>query len=428
MSTQLNSIGGTRLRAGGFHSAASEAPHVARRQRIQLACLLIGCAIVTAPLFYCGATQLIESDHHLHIGLIQKGIDTGIWPVHFLFPFAVYVVSGFSRDVAPLSVALTATLTVCFLAKAWLTYGALAGRHSLVPGLPREVSGLRTHATVLLLVSAALLVAAPVVRPWWTNRVYLGQISPNVWHNPTSIVCWPLAIVLFFVADAFLRSGRVRLLVPLGLLSALSVMAKPNYFLAFAPVFGLFALWRFKFSRTLLLSQLVLLPTLLLLAWQLSASFDGEDAMRPERQIAFLPFAAWRIYSDSIVLSLLFSLAFPLSYVVLCRRSLQFRSSLVLAWGVMLSAILWAACFAEVSTVDGAVDNHFNFSWGAHLAIFVLFLVTAMDMLRNPVAMQALRRHASAGWQARVPWWLLGAHAVSGIYWIIRQAAGRGFV
>ena len=149
--------------------------------------------------------------------------------------------------------------------------------------------------------------------------------------------------------------------------------------------------------------------------------------MRPGRHIAWMPLSVWRIHSNFIPLSLLFSLAFPLSYLIVFRRSLQNRELLLFAWGVLLCALVWTGCFAEVRNIDGIVDGDFNFSWGSHLSIFVLFLVTAMDMIENPAAISAIGRSSAGVSIARLPWWLLGAHTVSGVYWIVRQAIGRGF-
>jgi hypothetical protein len=277
------------------------------------------------------------------------------------------------------------------------------------------------------MMTMALMLAAPVVRPWRINHVYIGQISPNLWHNPTSLVCWPLAISLFFAANHFLSVRNVRTLAVIAVLALLSVLAKPNYFLAFAPVFGLVGLRRLGLSRLWILSQLAMLPTVTVLYWQLTASFNGPGAMRPDRAIAWAPLEAWHFHSNSILLSLLFSIAFPLSYVVVFRRSITNGPLLTFAWLVMLSALAWTACFAEISTVDGSVDGDFNFSWGSHLSLFLLFLVTAIDMCCNPTARKALERHAIGRWQARLPWWLLGAHAASGIFWVVRQAVGRGY-
>lgn len=398
-----------------------------RAHLINLGWLLAGSLLVSVPLFYRGLFGMIVADHDVHVRIIQHAVEEGVWPAHFLFQALVYGLSGFSRDFIPLAWAALALLTACVVAKAWLSYVLLV-RHC--PPLPTATladnHGL-SHATLLALVTAALMLSAPIVRPWSTNRVYLGQISPNIWHNPTSILCWPLVILLFFAAAAFLRSGRFRELVAVGSLAALSVLAKPNYFLAFAPVYGLLALRRFGVSWVWLLSQVALVPTVMLLYWQLTASFDGPSAMRPGMHIAWMPLSAWRIHSHSIPLSVLFSLAFPLSYWWVFRRRVQNRGLLLFAWGVMLSALVWTSCFAEVRTSDGIVNGDFNFSWGSHLSLFVLFLVTAMDMIDNPAAMSAIGRNSIGGRIATLPWWLLGAHAASGMLWIVRQIIGRGY-
>ncbi len=93
----------------------------------------------------------------------------------------------------------------------------------------------------------------------------------------------------------------------------------------------------------------------------------------------------------------------------------------------MLSALIWTGCFAEVYDRDGKVNGDFNFSWGSHLSLFVLFLVTAMDMTANPAAMNAISRNPLGERSERLPWWLLGAHAASGVVWISRQLIGEGY-
>lgn len=394
---------------------------------INLSYLLAGSLMIGVPMFYLGLWDVIISDHDAHVRLLQRGIEDGIWPVHFLFPALVYGLSGFSHDLASLARAALVLLAACVIAKAWLTYGLLVRRCPRLGTATYEDSLGMSHATFLVCVAAALLLSAPIVRPWRTGHVYLGQVSPNIWHNPTSILCWPLVLLLFFAADDFLRAGRVRAIVAVGSLSALSVLAKPNYFLAFAPVYGLLGMRRFGVSRILFWSQAALIPTVMLLYWQLVGSFDGTTAMRPGKHIAWMPLAAWHGHSSSIGLSLLFSLAFPLSYLMVFRRTLQNRDLILFAWGVMLCALAWAAGFAEVNDVDGTVDPDFNFSWGAHLSIFVLFLVTAMDMIGNPAAMSPRGVGPSVGRLVRLPWWLLGAHAASGTYWIVRQLIGKGY-
>jgi hypothetical protein len=402
------------------------APTYLRAHWVNFGWLLAGSLLVSIPLFYRALSGQIVADHEVHVRLIQRGVETGIWPAHFLFHAIVYGLSGFRHDFVSLACAALVVLTMCVIAKSWLTYVLLVRHGRRLPNPAFEDAYGLSHTTLLVLVTATLMLSAPIVRPWWTHRIYLGQISPNIWHNPTSVVCWPLVILLFFAAVAFVRRGRPRELVAVGLLSAASVLIKPNYFLAFAPVYTLLTLRRFGLSRIWLLSQAALIPTVMLLCWQVATSFLGPNAMRPDLHIAWMPLAVWHIYSNSILVSLMFSLAFPLSYLVIYRRSLQNRDMLLFAWAVMLCALAWTGCFAEVHA-DGTLDGDFNFSWGSHLALFVLFLVTAIDMLDSPAAMSSIARSPAAGRIARLPWWLLGAHGASGALWIVRQAIGRGY-
>lgn len=402
--------------------ATAPAAGAARGNAMALCCLLAGCAAVSGLLFYRGLFGQILSDHDEHIRFAQRGAQEGIWPVHFLYPVLVHAVSGFRADFNSMAWGALVVLTASVMLKAWLTYVVLT-RECAATSLTTLENKLHLPQAVLVAgLAGVLLLAAPVARPWWINRIYLGQISPNVWHNPTSVLCWPLAILLFFAGSEFLRTGRRRMLAAVMLLAAASVLAKPNYFLAFAPVFGLLALSRFGVSRNMMLAAAALLPTVGILVWQLATSFSGPMAMRPDLQIVFRPLAAWHLHSNWIAISLLFSLAYPLAYLAVYRRQLKHRELFVFAWGVMFAALVWAVCFAEVSRVDGHVDFDFNFSWGAHLSLFVLFVVTTIDLVENAPFANAARPSL-----ASLPWWLLGAHAASGVLWIARQAIGRGF-
>lgn len=418
----------SRLRIGQAWSATPRSTCSGpRRHWLNLSLLMAGSVLVSVPLFYRALFGMIVSDYDVHVRLIQRGVEEGIWPAHFLFQAIVYGLSAFSHDYASLAWAALVLLTACVIAKVWLSYALLIRHCPRRPAASLEDTFGLSRAALLAVVTAALLLSGPIVRPWSTDPIYLGQISPNVWHNPTSVLCWPLVILLFFAADAFLRSGRLRELVAIGSLAGLSVLAKPNYFLAFAPVYFLLALRRFGVSRVWLLSQLALVSTMALLCWQLTASFDGTHAMRPGLHIAWMPLAGWRIHSNSIPLSLCLSLAFPLSYLLVFWRTVQNRDMLLFAWGVMLSALIWTSCFAEVYDHDGTVNGDFNFSWGSHLSLFVLFLVTAIDMIDNPAAMNAIGRNPLRACIERLPWWLLGAHAASGMLWIFRQVIGEGY-
>ncbi|MEX0679210.1 MAG: hypothetical protein WD063_19195, partial [Pirellulales bacterium] len=214
-----------------WDAAAPLASSRYRRHWINLGWLLAGGLVVSVPLFYRAAFGLIVADHDVHVRLIQRGIEQGVWPVHFMFHAIVYGLAGFNQDYVHLAWAAVVLLTTCVIAKAWLTYALLVRHGPRLETASFEDGYGVSQATLLVLVTAMLMLSAPIVRPWFAHRIYLGQISPNIWHNPTTIVCCPLVILLFFAAARFLRLGRLGDLVAVGLLAALSVLAKPNYFL-----------------------------------------------------------------------------------------------------------------------------------------------------------------------------------------------------
>ena len=157
------------------------------------------------------------------------------------------------------------------------------------------------------------------------------------------------------------------------------------------------------------LTHVVFMPAVAILAWQWIGSYQGSNVLRGERHIAWMPFAVWRLYSSSILVSLLCSLAFPLAYGLLYHRRLQNREMLLFAWGVLGCAILWAACLAEVSTRDGRIDESFNFLWGAHLSVYLVFLATAIDLFNNDSLMLERSSEQFSEHVAKLPWWIFGA-------------------
>ena len=67
----------TRRHHGALVRPANElAWPVPKQHTVNLAWLLAGCVLVTAPLFYCALFRFIESDHDLHVRLLQRGLES----------------------------------------------------------------------------------------------------------------------------------------------------------------------------------------------------------------------------------------------------------------------------------------------------------------------------------------------------------------
>ena len=120
------------------------------------------------------------------------------------------------------------------LAPAWMTADLLGRR--------RTVSTARDRPT-----ACPLLTLAMPLPNWWRGYLMVAQPSANIWHNPTAPFAMPFCLALFLGGMRLLAQLDYRTAALTGVLMVLSLLAKPNYVLAFAPVFGptlLAMLWR----------------------------------------------------------------------------------------------------------------------------------------------------------------------------------------
>ncbi len=347
-------------------------------------------AALAASLFraYLGRPDL---DHGVHLAYVQRLIADGALQPHFLYHLLVAAASGFSRDYGRLALAANAVLTLLVLARVALAL-------QLIRSLAAAAASPLGRAPALAL-GVAFFFVAPLPNPWQPTGVYLGQLSPTVWHSPTAILLAPLALAAFraLVLPGPARDGRA------GLLLALSTLAKPNFALAFAPAACLLRLRR---PRPLAPAAL-LAPTLLVLAWQWQHARAIARALEPRGGglLALEPLLVWRAYSPSPLFSALLSLAFPLAVLAAAGRGLRHRGPLAAAWLVALFAIAEFALLAE----PGQRLWDANYYWGVVPALFILFVVSAAELL----AAHSGGRLAAAG--RRAAWVLLAAHAASGV-------------
>jgi hypothetical protein len=191
----------------------------------------------------------------------------------------------------------------------------------------------------------------------------------------------PFALLLFWTTAQFLRTGSRTWLLRAAAAGALNVAIKPSVVFAVLPVFPLLALVRFRGSRALwqawgltaFLAGLVLLQYLYL--YQTGANetlyrasgFYGSG----NSSIEINPFHVWNHFSNSIVLSLLASTAFPLVALAVYRRKLV-EYDLVRYAGALFGAslVIWS-----VFTETGVREFHANFAWGAIASNYILFMV-----------------------------------------------------
>ncbi len=362
-----------------------------------LAAAVLALLLVLAWLVLDGyARRPPQNDHVLHVRLASRAARGLGWPPHFLFHAVLNALTGFSGELAALRTASAAVLTAAVGARLLLTR-RLATAVGARPG-PLGTAGLWI---------AAFLVS-PVVNWWMYPRIYLGQFTPTVWHNPTAIAALPFAVAAFVpLARAAVPGAGAALLS--GAMLALSALVKPNFALAFLPAVALVGLARRWPLRSL---AAALLPTLPVLGMQLVTGFGEERGSG----LAFEPLTVWLKFTEipagetHALGSLLVSFAFPAGFALLAGRAVADRRPLVLAWLALGVALAQFLLFAET----GAWLYHGNFYWGTVPCLYLVFVLSIVELGRLDVG-----RLGRAGPAVRaLLWGLLAAHVASGaLFW-----------
>jgi hypothetical protein len=244
---------------------------------------------------------------------------------------------------------------------------------------------------VTIALTASLMHITGLFLPSFHNQRLLGIGSPNTLHNPTTLALKPFA---FLVTLAFWRtitaSTRNRALVLTiltAILAILSVLAKPNFFLAFAagaPIacFILFCFRRIRLMR-LPIAAIPILAGVALLYLQWVATYqenqDGSGLM-------YAPLVVATFFHPQPLLGLLQLTAFPLA-VVIWRPKIFGDSLFLLAVSTLIVSLVQYYLFAE----SGPRQFHANFAWGKDVCIAVLFPIVVGFAVRELVLHRSLK-------------------------------------
>ncbi len=336
-----------------------------------------------------------DLDHGLHVAYTRRLLGEHVLLPHFAYHVLVAALSGLSADPGRLMTAASAALVLLVLAKLALSVafarwlGARAG-HALGPAAG-------------LLLAVALFFLAPLPNWWRPENIYLGQLSPTAWHNPTVITVLPLAVATFW---AFLGGGeapRRRDDALVGLLLGISVLAKPNFALVFAPVV---LLLRLRQAWRPVRLALLFAPAVVALGWQYWQAISSGLEPRASGPLSIQPLEVWRLYSPHPLASALVSLAFPLAVSAFALPRPRHGRALVAAWLVTAVAVAEFALLAEPEPRLGDA----NYYWGVVPAVYLLFLVSACELL----AERAPRGRTTA--MRAVCGALLTLHVASGVF------------
>lgn len=320
--------------------------------------------------YYLYLSLEVTSDVPNHILILQKSSQLGIFPVNFLYYFMLKIFSGFQNTADILLPTAILLLSMATTAKFLITYHFMN---------TRILNKDKLWQGIVLFVSFALLFVHAVYIPGLVQNHYLGQITPNIWHNSTTIFLMPFALLLFLKSFTYLTNPDRATIIKIAFLLLLNVAVKPSFVFCFVVVFSLFCLIGFKFTKYLfyglfavtLAIAAILIQYYLIYALQLNNFFGQSTGV----EISFLE--VWRYYSKNIPVSILLSFIFPFTYL-LCYPAEIIKSKLLqYAASYMLVAIVIFSVFAE----SGFYKYHANFSWQLIISSYILFMVCTTSFL-----------------------------------------------
>ena len=330
-------------------------------------------------IFYQG----IWMDLQGHIQQLQDMIDGKLIRANFMYYLLIYLV-GLGQN----NFYFLGTASILVVSGAiWAKYRAASHflrphEETPRPHISRPLKGAShtSERTPFYILGALLLVfASNLPGP---DHYFLGQINPNVWHNSTTILLMPVAIILFDRSYRFLTSPSLSEAWMLTGLTVLSLFIKPSFFFCFGIVFPLFLMLKVGVKKAFWwgmlpvgLGGLVLIGQYYLI-FRLSPSLP-EAAATEASGVQFAPFLVWGASTSNYLWSILSSLLFPLTFVGCFPKRLLKTGILTYAWSLFLIALLIFIFIAE--TGDRAL--HGNFTWQAVVCSFLLFMATVKEGL-----------------------------------------------
>ncbi len=239
----------------------------------------------------------------------------------------------------------------------------------------------------------ALMIATPVfLLALEDGLYYFGYVGITSYHNPTNNVLKPLALLLIPWAVRWAEGKRLAPaeILLMALLVLASTLIKPNFLICLLPAVGIQSLARLIRRESIDWRGLVLglgIPSVLVLGYEyLQAGFADSGG------IILLPFAVMKNFSGWLGLKALLSVWFPLLVTILYWLQARKDAGLVLGW----LAFAFGAGYTYLLAEGGNRIFHGNFVWSGEIALFCLFVLSALFFFRQRAGGRADKKWLAA--------------------------------
>lgn len=253
---------------------------------------------------------------------------------------------------------------------------------------------------------------------WEGSQLYLGKISPTIWHNGSSIFVFPFCFLLFQSTLRWLDRGKKIEILKIIVISFFILLIKPNYLFCFIPSLPIFLLIQ-RSSKSRFLHS-IFISTVLFILVMLSkyVIYDLNDVssifynFHSKDKVILSPFLVWNHFAESPVLDMLSSFVFVIcAFLFFWKNLIQVPevvfSSLNLGIGILIYLL-----FAESgpSWIDG------NFFWQLPITLFIVLLTILKKLVRMYQASHDNLNGVS--WKYGICLATFVLHVASGVYYI----------
>jgi hypothetical protein len=350
----------------------------------------------------------IPSDIATHMTIIKPYMEGSYYIPHPAFEIAVYCLSKVTR--MPFEFMIPLMMSTAVVWAIWLVKKQLG---VLLPGIKSDV--------VLFMSAGAVNFVIAVYLPFFNETKYLGQWSPNVWHNPSLITLKPFAVVTFFGFLGLLeRKDRSDMTHKVGvsLFLLLCTTIKPSFTICFLPAVAVIVLLFYRRRLDIYVQTIVMAaPSVALLVYQFVMTYElRRSSSYFHDSIMMTWFGVLKLYTPSVAISALLVTLFPLC-VLAGSRDNEHRILYTAGWTMALVGFLQAAFLAEkIKFGEGA------FISGYIIGLFFLFLVSIIQYLswfteQNRNATRPVLRYCVLA--------VFVLHLVSGLWYYIDMFQGK---
>lgn len=327
-------------------------------------------------------TFVRNSDLGQHAGFAQQMLSGELAvPGNFLFYWLVNLFSLFSGKASLIKISL------CFLIAIASTFRFFLSQKIVLKSFNKTFRSEHTYwFSVFIGLSLMFVFAIPLPGYFVNDFFYIGNFVPNVWHNSTTIFLFPFAIILFYLSYMQLITFSFKRNIWIFILIILNVFIKPSYLFVFVCVYPFFLLYKYKLNKEFWLSIGPVFFSIFLIALEYYIIFQNANPNDKEiSTVVFQPFVSYTYYSHlwQLPLSLIFSLLFPICYVILNFTKLKRELLFWFTFFSFLAAVLIFFLIAE----SGTRATHGNFYWQIVICTWLCFFITIIALIRDVESM-----------------------------------------